>query len=85
MTINQPLMDAERQAVATVLRDWIHETSLSRCSTGADTCPDWPLAYELADKVMAAIDIVHDQSCRCFELMWSGDGHSPRCAMYRRD
>jgi hypothetical protein len=33
------------------LRDWIHETPLSLCNAGADTCPDWELAEALADAI----------------------------------
>ena len=43
-----------RWQVASVLRDWLHETELSRCGLSADECPDWPLAYELADHCVAA-------------------------------
>lgn len=35
----------------TILRDWIHETPLSLCGVGSDTCPDWALAYALADAI----------------------------------
>jgi hypothetical protein len=38
-----------RDALASAFRDWIHESPLTQCSIAADTCPDWPLAYELAD------------------------------------
>jgi hypothetical protein len=44
-----------RDRIAGVLRDIIHETPMSQCGVGSDTCPDWPLAYEWADKVMAAL------------------------------
>lgn len=33
------------------LRDWIHETPLSLCDMGADTCPDWDLAKALAEAI----------------------------------
>lgn len=36
-----------RQKMDTVLREAIHETSISRCGQFSDTCPDWPLAHEL--------------------------------------
>lgn len=39
----------------TVLRDWIHETPLSKCNMGSDECPDWPLARDVTTKIMAAI------------------------------
>jgi hypothetical protein len=34
-----------------LLRDWIHETPLSQCNTGSDTCPDWELALALANAI----------------------------------
>jgi hypothetical protein len=42
-----------RDAIAGVLRDWIHTTPLSLCNASVDTCPDWDLAYEVADKIVA--------------------------------
>lgn len=47
--------EAQRTQIAGVLRDWIHETPMSQCDAGSDTCPDWPLAYEVADRVCAAL------------------------------
>jgi len=37
----------EMNAAASRVRDWIHETPLSLCDTGSDTCPDWDLAYAI--------------------------------------
>jgi hypothetical protein len=37
-------------------RDWIHEQPFSLCGPGADECPDWPMARELA-----AIAESHDE------------------------
>lgn len=37
--------------LATFLRDWIHETPMSLCNAGADTCPDWDLASVLAEAI----------------------------------
>lgn len=45
----------ERSVIAEVLRDWLHETPMSQCDRGSDTCGTWPLAYEVADKIMAAL------------------------------
>lgn len=39
--------DREESLQAERLRDWIHETPLSRCTAGSDTCDDWDLAYAL--------------------------------------
>jgi hypothetical protein len=30
------------------LREWVHESPMTQCDAGADTCPDWGLAFELA-------------------------------------
>jgi hypothetical protein len=38
--------------LATPLRDWIHETPMSRCGVGSDACPDWELAYALAEAIV---------------------------------
>lgn len=44
-----------RDWLAGVIRDWIHEQpGLTLCGAGADTCPDWAKAYELADKIIVA-------------------------------
>jgi hypothetical protein len=43
-----------RERLATIFRDWIHKQPFSQCSIGADTCPDWPMAYELADLIRGA-------------------------------
>lgn len=40
-----------REHLATVFRDWIHEQPFSKCNMGCDSCPDWDMAYELADLV----------------------------------
>lgn len=45
-----------KYAVAGVVRDWIHETPLSLCGPGADECPDWPKANELADLIVTELD-----------------------------
>lgn len=49
------LTPQERGRVQKALRDWLHETPLSRCDGGSDTCDTWPLAYEVADLVFAAL------------------------------
>lgn len=39
-----------RDRIATRMRDWIHEQPFSICAkTNMDTCPDWDMAYKLAD------------------------------------
>ena len=43
---------SERERLAGIFRDWIHEQPFSRCNASCDTCPDWPMAYELADLVV---------------------------------
>lgn len=43
------------RALAERLRDWIHETPLSRCDAGSDTCEDWLLANELATMVVEVV------------------------------
>jgi hypothetical protein len=35
------------------LRDWIHETPLSLCDMGDDTCPDWDLAIALDKAILS--------------------------------
>lgn len=45
-------MVVDRHWLALVIRDWIHQQEFSRCSTGTDTCPDWPMAYDLADHIL---------------------------------
>lgn len=45
----------KRHRLARVLRDWIHETPMTRCNMGADECPDWPLAYELTDRILVTL------------------------------
>jgi hypothetical protein len=34
---------------AKLLRDWLHETPLTLCDQGSDTCGDWDLANALAE------------------------------------
>lgn len=46
----------ERTIIAGVLRDWIHETPMSECGIGSDTCEDWTLAYAVADKIIDALN-----------------------------
>lgn len=48
--------EARRDTLARRFRDWLHETPLSKCGMSADECPDWPLAYELADLALSALD-----------------------------
>lgn len=48
----------EVETVARAIRDWIHETPLSKCNMGSDLCDDWPLAREVASRVEAALDAV---------------------------
>ncbi len=48
--------DDERFAVAEALRDWIHKQPFSQCNMGADTCPDWPLAFEIRDVALGALE-----------------------------
>lgn len=44
-----------RHWLAGIIRDWIHEQEgLTLCNAGADECPDWHKAYELADIIVAA-------------------------------
>lgn len=50
----KPARLAQRDVLAEAFRDWIHESPLSQCGFGSDECPDWPLAYELADVALAA-------------------------------
>lgn len=38
------------------LRDWIHETPLSLCDMGSDTCPDWDLAIALDRAIRSGAD-----------------------------
>lgn len=47
--------DDERFEVAAALRDWIHEQPWSECGPGADTCPDWPKAFEIRDIALGAL------------------------------
>lgn len=42
--------------LATRLRDWLHETPLSLCDTGSDSCPDWDLALPLARAIKSNED-----------------------------
>lgn len=42
-----------RERLAEAIRDWIHEQPFSECSVSADECPDWPRAYELADRILS--------------------------------
>lgn len=37
----------------TALRDLIHYLPITQCSVSSDTCPDWPLAHELARLIRA--------------------------------
>jgi hypothetical protein len=37
------------QAMDTVIRDAIHDTSATKCVITSDTCPDWKLAHEIGD------------------------------------
>jgi hypothetical protein len=46
----------QRDKLALAFRDWIHETPLSQCSMSADECPDWPLAYQLADLALDTLN-----------------------------
>src|SRR4051812_18377625 len=50
--------EVARTQLADAFRDWVHESELSKCSPSVDTCPDWPLAYELADIALSVIKIV---------------------------
>lgn len=47
METKEPFTEDERFAVAVALRDWIHKQPFSQCGVSADTCPDWPLAFEI--------------------------------------
>lgn len=51
-----------RDELALCFRDWVHTTTLSQCHIGADECPDWPLAYELADIALSALG-VFEEAC----------------------
>lgn len=42
----------DRERVATVLRDWLHETPMTQCTARSDTCATWPLAYEITDMIL---------------------------------
>lgn len=44
-----------REQFALAFRDWIHEQPFSQCSAADDTCPDWQLAYEMADLAMSVM------------------------------
>lgn len=44
-----------RERLAHSYRDWIHTTTLSQCTPGVDECPDWSLAYDLADRALKVI------------------------------
>jgi hypothetical protein len=49
--------EATRDALALQFREWIHEQPFSICAkTNMDTCPDWPLAYEMADIARRCIE-----------------------------
>lgn len=50
-------MSLNREWLAEVIRDWIHEQDFSLCGMGADECPDWPKAYELADRILVQGEI----------------------------
>jgi hypothetical protein len=50
-------LEQERDRLAAVIRDWIHEQPFSECNMGADTCPDWPLTYELTDRILVGVGI----------------------------
>ena len=52
----------ERFAVASALRDWIHEQSFSQCGIGSDTCPDWPMAKEIRDVALQALSDYKERS-----------------------
>lgn len=43
-------------SLETRLRDWLHETPLSLCGAGADTCPDWELAQALGHAIRTNAD-----------------------------
>jgi hypothetical protein len=45
-----------RRVMADVIRDWIHTTPLSQCNAGSDECPDWPMAFALADLINAQLE-----------------------------
>lgn len=50
-----PSLSPTREKLAEAMRDWLHETPMSRCNMGSDTCATWPLAYEAADFVLACL------------------------------
>lgn len=43
----KPLVEVNVNKAAERIRDFIHETPMSLCNVGADTCPDWDLAYAI--------------------------------------
>lgn len=48
-------VEKARWAAASAIRDWIHEKPFSICaSTNMDTCPDWPMAFEIRDVALGA-------------------------------
>lgn len=50
-----------RDVIATALRDLLHETPMSVCNMGSDSCGTWPLAFEWRDvlfKALAAAGLV---------------------------
>jgi hypothetical protein len=45
--------EVRRHHLATIIRDFLDEKGYGDCGPGADTCPNWEPAYELADKILA--------------------------------
>jgi hypothetical protein len=38
-------------------REWLHEHDFGECNASVDTCPDWPLAYEITRAVLEAAGV----------------------------
>lgn len=55
MSLPDRPIDGRERIIAGVLRDWIHETPLSQCNMGSDTCDDWPLANGVAARIEFAL------------------------------
>lgn len=53
--------------VAFLVRDWVHETPLSRDSFSIDECADWPVVDEVIGVVVRALE------ARGYEITQQGD------------
>jgi hypothetical protein len=70
-----------REHLATVFRNWIHEQPFSKCNMGSDTCPDWDMAYELADLADLVAGLVAEPPCKACK----GTGKVPLVDEARHD